>query len=214
MGLAKLGHCSLGGFPRRCPDALAFGLFLAFVFCTVTDNRQPSTFPSTFPSSSSHLRLACLVPPRVVASMACVSACFSTPGVFAAKPTTTARRSNRAARVVTRADASSTCVVTPQTVASRTGSASVKGTVRKQNEDRFAGYVSSARPRVALFRVSPDCQRVTHRNPRRTEARPDRSHVRSAETFFHESFPFCNPVDPPKTHLVPSSLYVFKTSSG
>ena len=116
--------------------------------------------------------------------MACVSACFSTPGVFAAKPTTTARRSNRAARVVTRADASSTCVVTPQTVASRTGSASVKGTVRKQNEDRFAGYVSSARPRVALFRVSPDCQRVTHRNPRRTEARPDRSHIRSAETFF------------------------------
>jgi hypothetical protein len=32
-------------------------------------------------------------------------------------------------------------VVTPATVKSRSGSASVKGTVRKQNEDRFASYV-------------------------------------------------------------------------
>eukprot|EP00230_Micromonas_polaris_P007364 CAMPEP_0117641924 /NCGR_PEP_ID=MMETSP0802-20121206/9603_1 /TAXON_ID=38833 /ORGANISM="Micromonas sp., Strain CCMP2099" /LENGTH=349 /DNA_ID=CAMNT_0005446923 /DNA_START=38 /DNA_END=1087 /DNA_ORIENTATION=- len=85
--------------------------------------------------------------------MACVSACFSTPGVFAAKPTTTARRSNRAARVVTRADASSTCVVTPQTVASRTGSASVKGTVRKQNEDRFAGYVNTNAPNGSPYAI-------------------------------------------------------------
>ena len=33
-------------------------------------------------------------------------------------------------------------VATPDTIASRCGSASVKGTVRKENQDRFAAYVS------------------------------------------------------------------------
>jgi len=54
------------------------------------------------------------------------------------------RRGSRDARALTRADASAQAVpaVTPSTVGSRCGSASVKGTVRKQNEDRFASYVS------------------------------------------------------------------------
>ena len=54
------------------------------------------------------------------------------------------RRGSRDARALTRADASAQAVpaVTPSTVGSRCGSASVKGTVRKQNEDRFASYTN------------------------------------------------------------------------
>jgi hypothetical protein len=72
--------------------------------------------------------------------MACTFAFVGTPASLRAPSAT---RSNRSTRVVTRADASSaaTCVVTPATVGQRSGSASVKGTVRKQNEDRFASYV-------------------------------------------------------------------------
>jgi len=80
-------------------------------------------------------------------------ACTSFVGTPASLRAPAATRSARA-RVSVRADASSaaTCVVTPATVGSRSGSASVKGTVRKQNEDRFASYVrppprSFARPR-------------------------------------------------------------------
>jgi hypothetical protein len=55
-----------------------------------------------------------------------------------------ALRARVAPRALTRADASAQALpaVTPSTVGSRCGSASVKGTVRKQNEDRFASYVS------------------------------------------------------------------------
>ena len=53
------------------------------------------------------------------------------------------RRGSRSTRALTRADAAAqaSLAVTPATVGSRSGSASVKGTVRKQNEDRFASYV-------------------------------------------------------------------------
>ena len=75
---------------------------------------------------------------------------------------------------VTRADGSaqaSTCVVTPATVAQRSGSASVKGTVRKQNEDRFASYVRTP----ALPPVSPP-PRAPRRRPLTTRRSilPDR----------------------------------------
>jgi hypothetical protein len=72
--------------------------------------------------------------------MACTSAFVGTPASLRAPAATRSAR----ARVSVRADASlaATCVVTPATVKSRSGSASVKGTVRKQNEDRFASYVS------------------------------------------------------------------------
>ena len=72
----------------------------------------------------------------------------------------------RASRVaaITRSDgaaqASSTCNVTPATVGARSGSASVKGTVRKQNEDRFASYVRTP----ALPPVSPP-PRAPRRRP-------------------------------------------------
>ena len=71
------------------------------------------------------------------------------------------RRGSRDARALTRADASAQAVpaVTPSTVGSRCGSASVKGTVRKQNEDRFASYVSFPAHRRdiqrATLRTSP-----------------------------------------------------------
>ena len=64
-------------------------------------------------------------------------------------PATTRRGSSMARHAsITRAEvsASSTVTVTPSTVAVRSGSASVKGTVRKQNEDRFASYVSIHQP--------------------------------------------------------------------
>ena len=72
--------------------------------------------------------------------MACTSAFVGTPASLRAPAATRSAR----ARVSVRADASSaaTSLVTPATVGSRCGSASVKGTVRKQNEDRFASYVS------------------------------------------------------------------------
>ena len=81
--------------------------------------------------------------------MACTSAFVGTPASLRAPAATRSAR----ARVSVRADASpaATCVVTPATVKSRSGSASVKGTVRKQNEDRFASYV---RP-PPVFRETP-----------------------------------------------------------
>ena len=67
------------------------------------------------------------------------------------------RRGSRDARALTRADASAQAVpaVTPSTVGSRCGSASVKGTVRKQNEDRFASYVSFPAHRRDIQRATP-----------------------------------------------------------
>lgn len=87
-------------------------------------------------------------------------ACFSFVGAPAAlRAPVVSRRGSRAgarAAPVTRADgaaAASTVNLTPATVAARSGSASIKGTVRKQNEDRFASYVSlrPTRP-IPLFR--------------------------------------------------------------
>ena len=71
-----------------------------------------------------------------------------------------ARRGGRAAarapvNVTTRSDgAVADCVVTPATVATRSGSASVKGTSRTQNEDRFSSYVRRAR--AAITHLLPD----------------------------------------------------------
>jgi hypothetical protein len=65
-------------------------------------------------------------------------------------------------------------VVTPATVGSRSGSASVKGTVRKQNEDRFASYV---RP-PPVFRETPMGLRARGRR----DAAASRDHHRSYHT--------------------------------
>ena len=67
----------------------------------------------------------------------------------------TARRGRaQRASVAPRAETSAVaCAVTPATVQQRSGSATVKGTSRKQNEDRFASYVrrpSSRAPRPSL----------------------------------------------------------------
>lgn len=96
-------------------------------------------------------------------------ACTSFVGTPASLRAPAATRSARA-RVSVRADASSaaTCVVTPATVGSRSGSASVKGTVRKQNEDRFASYV---RPLPALSRDPDGSPRS--RSSRRSSSRGD-----------------------------------------
>ena len=116
------------------------------------------------------------------ANMACTSAFVGTPASLRAPAATRSAR----ARVSVRADASpaATCVVTPATVKSRSGSASVKGTVRKQNEDRFASYVrissrSSPQPRrvSALAVVATPRRRATTTDPttrhlRRSETRP------------------------------------------
>ena len=95
-------------------------------------------------------------------------ACTSFVGTPASLRAPAATRSARA-RVSVRADASSaaTCVVTPATVGSRSGSASVKGTVRKQNEDRFASYV---RPPPPLFRETPMGLRARGRRDGRRRA--------------------------------------------
>lgn len=74
--------------------------------------------------------------------MASATSFVGTPATLRAPAAT--RRARARVASVTRADGSaqaSTCAVTPATVAQRSGSASVKGTVRKQNEDRFASYV-------------------------------------------------------------------------
>ena len=76
------------------------------------------------------------------------STCFVGAPAALRAPIVSRRGSKAAARAapVTRAEgetaAASTLSVSPSTVAGRSGSASVKGTVRKQNEDRFASYVS------------------------------------------------------------------------
>ena len=113
-------------------------------------------------------------------------ACTSFVGTPASLRAPAATRSARA-RVSVRADASSaaTCVVTPATVGSRSGSASVKGTVRKQNEDRFASYV---RPPPALSRDPDGSPRS--RSSRRSSSRGDddrscRSAFRRSETRRH-----------------------------
>ena len=68
------------------------------------------------------------------------------------------RRGSRSTRALTRADAAAqaSLAVTPATVGSRSGSASVKGTVRKQNEDRFASYVSYPPHRRDVGRTMPE----------------------------------------------------------
>lgn len=68
------------------------------------------------------------------------------------------RRGSRSTRALTRADAAAqaSLAVTPATVGSRSGSASVKGTVRKQNEDRFASYVSYPPHRRDVGRPMPE----------------------------------------------------------
>ena len=68
------------------------------------------------------------------------------------------RRGSRSTRALTRADAAAqaSLAVTPATVGSRSGSASVKGTVRKQNEDRFASYVSYPPHRRDVRRTMPE----------------------------------------------------------
>lgn len=92
-------------------------------------------------------------------------ACTSFVGTPASLRAPAATRSARA-RVSVRADASSaaTCVVTPATVGSRSGSASVKGTVRKQNEDRYASYVRPANL------ANPPLSRHARVRPRRARA--------------------------------------------
>ena len=105
--------------------------------------------------------------------MACTSAFVGTPASLRAPAATRSAR----ARVSVRADASpaATCVVTPATVKSRSGSASVKGTVRKQNEDRFASYV----------RISSRSEAPTPTGSRargRRDAAASRDHHRSYHT--------------------------------
>ena len=104
--------------------------------------------------------------------MASATSFVGTPATLRAPAAT--RRARARVASVTRADGSaqaSTCVVTPATVAQRSGSASVKGTVRKQNEDRFASYVRTP----ALPPVSPP-PRAPRRRPLTTRRSilPDR----------------------------------------
>jgi hypothetical protein len=89
-------------------------------------------------------------------------------------------------------------VVTPATVKSRSGSASVKGTVRKQNEDRFASYVrissrSSPQPRrvSALAVVATPRRRATTTDPYHTPSPTirDSSRLFSSDARETSSFP-------------------------
>ena len=92
------------------------------------------------------------------------STCFVGAPAALRAPVVSRRGSKVSARTapVTRAEgetATGTVAVTPATVAVRTGSASIKGTVRKQNEDRFASYVSSLSltPHTPIFlSVAPE----------------------------------------------------------
>ena len=134
-------------------------------------------------------------------------ACTSFVGTPASLRAPAATRSARA-RVSVRADASSaaTCVVTPATVGSRSGSASVKGTVRKQNEDRFASYVrppprSFARPRwVSALAVVATVVVARRRRPIRplrvstirdsTSRRVSRESIDAPARFSSSSLPY------------------------
>lgn len=87
--------------------------------------------------------------------MASATSFVGTPATLRAPAAT--RRARARVASVTRADGSaqaSTCAVTPATVAQRSGSASVKGTVRKQNEDRFASYVRLPAPSPGLLALA------------------------------------------------------------
>ena len=138
--------------------------------------------------------------------MACTSAFVGTPASLRAPAATRSAR----ARVSVRADASSasTCVVTPATVGSRSGSASVKGTVRKQNEDRFASYVSIPPP---PFRETSTGLRARGRRDAAGVARRRRP-IRSRSAFptirdvSVASFPRTGGVSPPRHTLSLLSL--------
>ena len=101
------------------------------------------------------------------------STCFVGAPAALRAPVVSRRGSKASARTapVTRAEgetATGTVTVTPATVAVRSGSASIKGTVRKQNEDRFASYVSSLSltlpppPHLSLSLARDVCARGKH----------------------------------------------------
>ena len=113
--------------------------------------------------------------------------------VGAPRPFTAARRISKPATrglTVLRAEgdvAAPPVKVTPASVAGRSGSASVKGTVRKQNEDRAGSYVSQRTlRRVTVPRGSPTLGVVRLTHAVCPCGRPFLS--REATTFHEKSF--------------------------
>ena len=113
--------------------------------------------------------------------------------VGAPRPLTAARRISKPATrglTVLRAEgdvAAPPVKVTPASVAGRSGSASVKGTVRKQNEDRAGSYVSQRTlRRVTVPRGSPTLGVVRLTHAVCPCGRPFLS--REATTFHEKSF--------------------------